>query len=134
MAKRITMTKALHITGPTAEDWKLIEIPNHDLETLQSLVGDADEPGVTFNTPNGRVGLNYVERVPVQLLPAGVDVWVDEEGKIKTLQPVAEWLYEGRVHDLLVGRVLVTGPKKTGLTDEHIEKLKRFVRPLRSTH
>lgn len=110
-------TKALHITGPNASDWKLIDIPNQGLATLQSLVGNEGSH-------------NWIERVPADGLPNGVNIWVDEEGKIKSLAPVAKWIYNGQVYDLLQGRVLVTGPKKSGITEAHIEKIKRHIQPL----
>jgi hypothetical protein len=37
-------------------------------------------------------------------------VYLNEEGKLKGLEPNMAWVYEGDVHDVLVGTLVVLGP------------------------
>ena len=117
--------KYLMISGPRAEDWKILttdfkadphdeeEAPKEQLPFFQNAVG------------------GYIEYVRLTGYLCAI---VNEEGKLRELPPTVAWLREGRVVDILVGNVLVVREDATGAThpieEADLPIIKKCLRPL----
>lgn len=74
----------------------------------------------------------YIERVPLRDFETkGIDLWVNEEGKLIGLNPSFMLTYNGEPYDFLVGDVVFTRYTDDGdtisLTDDDIKFIKNKV-------
>jgi hypothetical protein len=73
----------------------------------------------------------------IELVPIGVSccLYCNEEGKLLGLPPAANWLHRGRVHDTLMGNLILFGPadqtgNETDLDPITLEEVKEVVVPV----
>lgn len=90
---------------------RVVEKFEHSLETLQQFVG------------------GYIEAVRVN---ESITIWINEEGKLRGLDPNFNLIGNGKPYDIVVGDAIFTGTDNEGetvsLTDQEIEEIKeRFV-------
>lgn len=91
-------------------------------------VTDKESKDVPYEILKREVG-GYIEHYEMESLPK-IDMWMDEEGKLKGLQGVMMLTYKGMPVDMACGNVVFTKAKgeKTGaLTDEEIAFIKAKV-------
>lgn len=87
---------------------------------------------VSYEELSSAVG-GWLERVTFnrELQENGIDVWIDEEGKLKNLQPTVVIESNMAVIEVLAGPLVFTGNKGDGesyaLTDEQIECIKEVL-------
>jgi hypothetical protein len=109
--------RAVHVTGPTADDWREVDV-SRDLGALQEAVGGG-----------------YIEALPIDSSKA--TVFINDEGAIKVLPVFTFWTDEhGQIIDSLHGPILILGPvdeegETQPLTDEALAYVRRFVHPVR---
>jgi len=113
------MSKLLHylkISGPTAADWKV--------ETKEFRQGE-DELAWYQKQVGG-----MIQVVPLE---GNIIAVCNEEGKIENLPPSVAWMFQGMVHDIMVGNVLVLrskAPNMVSIQEEDIPKVKRILVPV----
>lgn len=61
----------------------------------------------SYSDINAAVG-GYIESAPIA--PSKFTLYINEEGKLKSLPPNAFWLYEGEAWDVIVGTMVLMGP------------------------
>lgn len=100
------------------EDGGLRKQPfSEDVETLQGLVG------------------GYIEHVMIpDLADRGIDLWVNDEGKLIGLTPTIGLIHDDELIDVLNGTVVFTRfgteGETFGLTDEDCDFIKDYIRTL----
>ena len=90
------------------------------------------DPEDTLKSLQSAVG-GHIERVPIpDLEEAGVDVWVNEDGKLMDLRPSILLAYKGEILDVMFGDVAFTGTDGDGGTGELTEVQKVLVEQMLS--
>lgn len=78
----------------------------------------------------GLVG-GYIEHIMIpDLADKGIDLWVNDEGKLIGLEPTIGLMRDGRLVDVLNGTVVFTrfaGAETHGLTDADVEFIREFL-------
>lgn len=98
-----------YVLLPGKTEWEPVEINEHN----------------DFN----KIVCGWIEGVPMS---PKFTIYVNEEGKMKGFPPTAYWVFDGNVHDTLVGPVLLVGPPdrkcdNTDATLEMIEEAKKYL-------
>lgn len=117
--------KYLLISGPSAKDWQFC--------TTEFLVDlhDADEAPKEQLPFFQKAVDGYVEYVR---LSGCICAIINDEGKPRGLPPTAAWIRDGRVLDILVGKILVVRDDASGATlpikESDLPIIKKHLRPL----
>ena len=70
----------------------------------------------------------WIELLPTSTFGDDIDVFINEEGKFKCLAPSAVLVYQGKIHDYVMGKLVFVSHNDEGdtipLTDEQIAKIR----------
>lgn len=99
------------------------------IRVIYKRVGEAPEVGLMENTYEALKA--YFNQGMLEAVPfCGTTMYLDERGKFKNLEPNFAWMYNGTMHDIIVGNVVFTNTADDGnevdLTDEQIHELNTY--------